>query len=241
MKLSNWLWGALLLSPAAFSGDESPQDFEERLRGFLGADFALESIAESPMSGVYEISAGGRIYYAAIEDDFLLLGSMFDLERGVNLGERKQNAIIGERAREVVETIPVEDMVVFRGEASKRHITVFTDVDCGYCRRLHREVPVLNEAGIDVRYVAYPVITERSHPKAVSVWCAADQQTEMTRAKNGAEMPPRVCDNPVDEQLEAGRRIGISGTPFIVIDDYEVIAGYMPAANLIEKLGLGGE
>lgn len=223
----------LLLSASA-SAAEVPENFRNRLNAFLGAGFAVESIADSPMPGIYEVLAGGRYLYVSVQDEMLMIGNIYDTDRGVSLGEEKQSKIA---AAEVAQS-PVEEMIVFKGDESKRHITVFTDMDCGYCRKLHQEVPALNQAGVDVRYMMYPAITAKSLPKAIGVWCAEDQQAALSAAKRGENVPEGNCDNPVDAQFKLGQRIGVRGTPYLVLDDGTVIPGYVPASDLITRLGL---
>jgi len=133
-------------------------------------------------------------------------------------------------------------MIVFGPDAPKRYITVFTDIDCSYCRKLHNEVAELNEAGIQVRYLAFPRagIGSKSHKKYESVWCNDDQQTALTSAKSGASVPSANCTNPVAETYKLGQEVGVRGTPTIIFDDGTVAPGYVPAKDLIKRMGLEG-
>ncbi len=226
------------LACASAAAQEVPEDFRDKLSSLLGERMPIESIANTPIPGVFEVTAGGRVLYAASSDELLMVGSLYDVERGVNVGEEKQNEVASRKAEEELGPLSVDDMVVFKGEETKRHITVFTDVECGYCRRLHQEVPILNEAGVEIRYMLYPVISERSYPNAESVWCADDRQTAMTQAKQGKPIEHRECANPIEQHMQIASKLGVRGTPFLVLDDYTVIPGYVPADNLIEQLGL---
>jgi len=118
---------------------------------------------------------------------------------------------------------------------------VFTDIDCGYCRKLHGEIDQFNAKGITVRYLAFPRsgIGAPSYNKAVSVWCDKDPQAAMTRAKNGETLPKADCDNPVKEQYELGQLIGVQGTPAIIMEDGALLPGYVPAAKLAAALDKG--
>jgi thiol:disulfide interchange protein DsbC len=129
-------------------------------------------------------------------------------------------------------------MVVFGPDDAERSITVFTDVSCPYCVKLHREVPELNEMGIRVRYVFYPRAGKGSgaYNAMVSVWCAEDQQAALTAAKFGGEVEPATCDNPVDEHLALAREFGLRGTPAIVTDSGRLIPGYAPAKQLAAQV-----
>lgn len=226
------------LGCASVAAQDVPEDFRGKLSSLLGERMPIETIADTPIPGVYEVTAGGRVLYATSKDELLMVGSLYDVERGVNVGEEKQNEVASRKAEAEIGAMSVDDMVVFKGEESKRHITVFTDVECGYCRRLHQEVPALNEAGVEIRYMLYPVISERSYPNAESVWCADDRQTAMTDAKQGKRIERRECENPIEKHMEIAAKLGVRGTPFLVLDDYTVIPGYVPADNLIQQLGL---
>ncbi len=227
---------ALIAVPSA--AQEASEHFRTQLTELLGERMPIETIANTPLPGVFEVTAGGRVLYASVQDELVLVGSLYDVERGVNVGDEKQNQLASRMAEEKLAPLSTDQMVVFKGEQSKRHITVFTDVECGYCRKLHREVPELTEAGVEIRYMLFPVISERSYPNAVSVWCADDQQSTLTKAKQGRPIEPRTCENPVDEHMKIGRELGVRGTPFLVLDDYTVIPGYVPAKELLAKLGL---
>ncbi|NLQ18113.1 thioredoxin fold domain-containing protein [Marinomonas sp. M1K-6] len=139
-----------------------------------------------------------------------------------------------------VEALPESQMIVYKAKNEKAHITVFTDVDCGYCRMLHKEVPKLNDAGVTVRYLAYPRagIGSEAYRKMVSVWCSADPQDWLTKVKLGAEIPENKCVNPVADQYKLGNEVGVRGTPSIVLDNGAFLPGYLPAAELVKHLGL---
>ena len=225
---------ALIFSTISAQAAEVPENFKNRLNAFLGPNFPVDSIAESPMQGIYEVYAGGRYIYVSIQDNMLMIGNLYDTARGVSLGDEKQ----AKAAAEEIAKSPVEEMVIFKGEESSRHITIFTDMDCGYCRKLHQEVPALNKAGVEIRYLMYPAITAKSYPKAVGVWCAENQQDALTRAKRGDDVPEASCNHPVDAQFALGKRIGVRGTPYLILDDGSVIPGYVPANDLLKQMGI---
>ena len=138
--------------------------------------------------------------------------------------------------------VPAADMVVFSPKKTpvRTSIYVFTDVDCGYCRKLHLEMQAINDLGIEVKYLAYPRagLGSESYRKIVTAWCSADPNTALTALKTGKSLPDKTCANPVADQYELGRQIGITGTPAIVTADGELLPGYMPAAELALALGL---
>ncbi|MEW8601770.1 MAG: DsbC family protein [Candidatus Thiodiazotropha sp.] len=138
------------------------------------------------------------------------------------------------------DAVPADEMIVYGSTGKQRHITVFTDIDCGYCRELHAEVPALNASGVDVRYVAFPRagIGSDSYKKYVSVYCADDPKRALTEAKMGVMLKPVNCPNPVKKNFDLGRQLEVKGTPMIVVDDGTVIRGYMKARKLLRRMKL---
>ncbi len=199
----------------------------------LQPDMAIEAIAESTMPGLFQIQLkGGRLLYASADGQFIIQGYLFQFKDGaaVNLTEKAESHSIAKE----VNAIPLSDMVVFAPKNPKTHITVFTDTDCGYCQKLHSEVPELNRRGIEVRYVAFPRQGLGSHGynTLVSVWCSKDRQAAMNLAKTREELPAAQCENPVAKQFELGQMIGVNGTPAIVLANGQLIPGYQPAPQL---------
>lgn len=204
-------------------------------------DLPIEAIAESQMPGVYQIQLkGGRQLYASADGQFLLQGYLFQIQDGkaVNLTEQHETKEIAKE----INGIPTQEMVIFAAEQAKTHITVFTDTDCGYCQKLHSEVPALNRLGVEVRYVAFPRqgLQSPAYKELVSVWCAKDRHAAMNLAKTRQEVPAAECDNPVAKQYALGQMIGVSGTPAIVLANGKLIPGYQPAPQLA-KLALEAE
>lgn len=213
-------------------------DAEQAIRESLNAiqpDMPIEAIAESPMNGVYQVQLkGGRQLYASGDGQFLIQGYMFQFKDGqaTNLTEQAQSRSVAK----AVDAVPVNKMVVFAPDKPKTHITVFTDTDCGYCQKLHSEVPELNRLGVEVRYMAFPRqgMASQGAKTLTSVWCAKDPQAAMDMAKARKNVPQANCDSPVAEQYELGQLIGVQGTPAIVLADGQVIPGYQPAPQLAE-------
>ncbi|MET1079907.1 MAG: thioredoxin fold domain-containing protein [Pseudomonas sp.] len=201
----------------------------------LQPDLPIEGIAESPLAGIYQVSLkGGRMLYASGDGQFILQGSLYQVQGGkaidlTTLAESK--GVAAEIAK-----VPLSDMVVFAPKAPKTHITVFTDTDCGYCQKLHSEVPELNRLGVEVRYVAFPRQGVGSHGYngLVSVWCSSDRKAAMNKAKSREELPAVSCENPVAKQFDLGQLIGVDGTPAIVLANGQMVPGYRPAPELAE-------
>jgi thiol:disulfide interchange protein DsbC len=164
--------------------------------------------------------------------DFVMIGDVYDAVRKVNLGEEMRN----EKMAEALASIPESEMIIM-GESTDRYVTVFTDTDCGYCQKFHQHVAELQSMGMQVRYLMFPRagINSASYDEAVSVWCAEDQREAMTIAKAGGTVEPKVCENPVEKQYRLGQRLGVRGTPTMVLDSGKVIPGFLPPAQLLAE------
>ncbi|MBA1277170.1 MULTISPECIES: thioredoxin fold domain-containing protein [Pseudomonadaceae] len=230
------LFAAVALGLASsFSMAADPDKAIRQSLQSIQPDMPIEAIAESPMPGVYQVQLkGGRQLYASADGQFIIQGYLFQFKDGQarNLTEQAQSQSVAA----AIDAIPLNEMVIFAPEKPKTHITVFTDTDCGYCQKLHSEVPELNRLGVEVRYMAFPRQGMGSHGAntLTSVWCAKDPQEAMNKAKARQELPAATCDNPIAEQYELGQLIGVQGTPAIVLADGQIIPGYQPAPQLAE-------
>ena len=198
-------------------------------------DVKMEDVRPSPIDGLYVVQSGTEVGYVSEDGRFYVDGDVFDMTSKHNLTEdlRKQGRLA------ILAGIKDADAIVFSPAGPVRHtLTVFTDVDCQYCRRMHQEIAEFNRLGFRVRYLMYP----RSGPdtdgwrKAESVWCSPDRKEALTRAKRGEALKAAKCETPVAAQYELGRKLGIHGTPGIFTDTGEYLAGYMPPANMAEYL-----
>lgn len=189
-----------------------------------------DTIRGTVIPGLYEVSFGARVVYVTSDGRYLLQGKLTDLETRTAITDER----LQELKRDAIAQTDPGDMISYAADDPDYTITVFTDIDCGYCRKLHKEMSDYNDAGISVRYMAYPRagIDSPSYKTAVSVWCADDRKAAMDKAKAGISIEPRSCDNPVAAQYKLGQEIGISGTPALVLEDGRVLPGYVPAARL---------
>lgn len=214
----------------------APAELREKLEEILPLN--VRSLRAIGIPGVYLLSSDSGMFHIYDSGGQIMIGEMFDKSSGASL-------LATARGREVAArlgAVPAGDMIVFGAKNARRHVTVFTDIDCGYCRLLHQEMDALGRGGLQVRYLAFPRtgIGSESYDKAVSVWCAADRNRAMTEAKTGRPPPPRNCDNPVADQFRLGQDLGVRGTPAVYLDDGTVLGGYLPAAELLRRAGLGG-
>ncbi len=198
-------------------------------------------VQETVMPGIFEVSIpGGDIVYASADGKHFLVGAELYRAQGdtfVNLSEIRQSRV----RRQAMADIRPEDFITFAAQDEKALINVFTDVDCTYCRKIHREVPELNALGVTVRYLAYPRagVGSKSYQRAVTAWCAPDKQAVLTELKARRAVPIAMCeDNPVAEQYQLGGALGVRGTPAIVLESGRMLPGYMPAKDLARAAGV---
>jgi thiol:disulfide interchange protein DsbC len=221
---------ALLMSNTGFADEAA---IKKALGEFMPGS-SVDSIKASEVKGLYEVVTGGNIFYASEDGRYLLQGQLFDAVAKKNITENK----LADVRKAALEKVGEKKMIIFKPEAAKHVVSVFTDIDCGYCRKLHSEIDQYLAQGITVRYLFFPRAGKGSdsYAKAVSVWCAADKQKALTAAKKGDSLDNKTCDNPIDEHMALGEAFGMSGTPMIVTEKGNVLPGYVPAAQLAKIL-----
>jgi thiol:disulfide interchange protein DsbC len=228
------VFGLLVLMAYSSAYAESVES--KKIREIIKQQLKAEptSIVESPVQGLYEVTVPPRIFYVSADGRYVLLGNLIDINSRKNLTQEKE----GLARVAALEKMGEDSMIVFAPKQVKHTISVFTDIDCGYCRKLHNEIEQYNKLGIKVRYLAYPRagIGSGSYQKAVSVWCAKDKKKALTTAKNGGNVPSKECDNPVKQHFELGQELGVSGTPALVLENGQIYPGYAPANKLISVL-----
>ena len=214
-----------------------PPALAQRLE-MLAPGMEPDHVVETPLAGVYEVRFGAIVVYLSGDGRYMVRGDLTDLDTGRNVTEE---ARMSARAG-AVGALGEASMVVFSPETVKHTVTVFTDVDCGYCARMHRQMADYNRLGIEIRYTAFPRagIGSDTYDKMVSVWCAGDQHEAMTDAKAGVPIKTVRCENPVSEHYETGRAIGVRGTPAIVLESGELVPGYLPPQELASRLDAPG-
>ena len=238
------LWMPLMC--ALWITGASAQEVEDRmgaaLSAFAGQPIAIESVRPSPAPGIVEVQViNGPLLYATEDGGYFFLNGdlhQVSVSGAVNLTEERRSLA----RKEQLAAVSLEDMVVFSPKGETRdYVSVFTDVTCFYCQKLHREVDQLNAKGVEVRYLAFPRggINSDGAKKLATAWCADDQQTTLTELKAGMDLPVNDCaDSPIAAQYQLGQEMGVSGTPAIITSSGMMIPGYRPAADLIVVLGL---
>lgn len=194
----------------------------------------IDSVKPSEVKGLYEVMVGTNIFYVSEDGKYLLQGRLVDMADHKDLTEEK---LSGAR-KQAIEKIGQENMIVFKPKIGKYTVSVFTDIDCGYCRKLHSELDQYLAQGITIQYLFFPRAGKgsESYNKAVSVWCAKDRNAALTDAKKGNTPPAKTCDNPVDKHMQLGADFDVKGTPMIVSEKGNIYPGYLPAKQLFEAL-----
>ncbi len=239
------LSSSVFASDNPFSNSDSqqiPSAVTDTAKKIFGEE-ASKKVAPTPLTGLYEVIVGnGDVLYITKDGGHIIAGNVFEAGTGKNLTKERQNELrqdANPRREKAMNAVDETEMVVFAPEGETKYtVNVFTDVDCGYCAKFHKERHKLNEGGVKVRYLAFPRagVKSATYKTMVSVWCAADRQQAMTDAKARIKVKSAKCKNPVKDQLELGQSIGITGTPAMVLSDGELVPGYMPAKNLISLL-----
>lgn len=195
---------------------------------------APDKIQLSVLPGLYEVSYGPSIVYVSADGRYLIQGDLVELASGKNHTRDRRR----EHRRERMATVKENDMVVFGPDDAKHTVDVFTDIDCPYCVRMHNQMAEYNRLGIRIRYLAFPRagVSSSSFSKWVSVWCSADKQIAMSKAKNGSRIPQKKCDNQVEEQFALGHAVGVRGTPSLILENGQLVPGYVQPLELLEIL-----
>lgn len=240
---------ALVLLAGTVSAELSPEEAIAKKLQAAQPNLIVQSATAVGSQGLYEVElTSGEVLYSTPDGEYFVYGSLFQAsENGLeNLTAKRTDS----KRLSLLEALENKDLVVYPGKGEQKAVvSVFTDVDCGYCRKLHREIPRLNELGITVRYLAYPragVFSDQkrtkytgSYKKLKSVWCDKDREAAMTKAKATGFIKDNLdCKAPIEAHLALGAQFGVRGTPAIILESGELLPGYLPADELAKKLGI---
>jgi len=226
----------LLLLHTELSAACNEQSLKGKLKEILPG-IPIDNIQNAPMKGWCELSMGAKVFYLEESSFLLFSGELVSLRNGENLSDKRRAELV---ERILSTGLTREQMLVVPAKNAKTHITVFTDLDCPYCRKFHEEVPKLLSRGLEVRYLFFPRsgLEGPVYEKSVSVWCSNDRVEAIGKAKASLPIKAAKCDNPVSKHYELGRKIGITGTPTIILPNGSRIDGYVPPDELLRILRL---
>lgn len=232
------LLGVVSTSSLAVLAKSETEIIKEKLSSLK---IAVDSVTESEIKGLYEVQAQGAVYYISSNGQFLIDGDAYDLNNGMqNITKEKVEALRKEKSAVHFKKLASfeKDMITYKADDEKYVVTVFTDTSCGYCQKLHQEIPEYNKLGITIRYLAFPRSGMNSNTARImeSVWCAKDPKEAMDKAKTRRSIPTVTCENSISEQYQLGRLLGVRGTPALFLEDGTSLPGYVPAANLLKTL-----
>lgn len=225
-----------LIIPLLFSGislaeeaDKLKQQLEQTLPGVT-----IDGLKKVDNTQFYEGVINGEILYFSADGRYVFQGELVSLKSRTNLTEQRRVSM----RKDIIDGLDEKDMIIFEPEKTAHTLTVFTDIDCVYCRKMHSEIEQYQDLGIRIRYMAYPRggIGSESYDDAVTVWCNEDRRDAMTRAKAGEELEAKTCDNPVKAEFETGQKLGVQGTPALFMENGQMLPGYVPAERLKEIL-----
>ena len=228
---------SLLIAVSMVNAKEPSKKIIDGIKN-LAPTAKVDSMDDTPIKGVSEIvintGRGSEVYYVSNDGKYLLNGNMIDTTSREDLTDNKKSGI----RKQVVDKFGNESRIDFLPDDMKYHLVVFTDIDCGYCRKLHDQMDGYNKLGIGISYLFYPRsgVNTPSFDKAVTVWCSDDKQSAMTYAKAGINLEQKTCNNPIKEQYLAGQAAGVTGTPAMVLDNGKLLPGYLPPEALLQRL-----
>jgi len=235
MKILNLLYIIVLFSNFASSNEAL---IESNLKNILPSDTIIESIEPSSLKGIYKVYYGDlQPIYVSEDGNFFIYGDMYKIGSN-NITNLTKEEIKGRRS-DILDSIPAEELIIFKSNNELVSITVFTDVDCGYCRKLHSQIDEYNQAGITIKYAAFPRsgIGTQTFTKMVGAWCSEDPKQAMTDLKNDKKMNLDFCEEqPIARHYIIGQKLGINGTPAIITPDGDLIPGYVSPEELLSQI-----
>lgn len=234
------LWLALLSSLAEAQGPT-----KSIVEGFkkLAPEATIKSSVETPIKGIKQVTLESSnindVFYMTDDGKYLIQGNIIQTDTKENITELSKS---GAR-KEIVENVAKGKSIDFFPvdlKDMKHHVKVYTDIDCGYCRKLHNEMKEYNDLGIGISYLFWPRsgLQSPSYTKSVTVWCSDDQNQAMSDSQNGLALEVKQCDNPVKEHYISGKKIGINGTPSLVTNDGQLLPGYLAPKALLLRLDI---
>ena len=231
----------LIILILIFAPDAKPDDLliSSKINAVLPEGMSVQSVKKSQIANLYIVDIGDlQPIYASKNGEFFFYGELYAVN-GNMLQNTTKDEINLKRKSILDEALSEGDFITFKSDNEKHRVIIFTDVDCGYCRKFHNEINDFNDLGITVNYVAFPRsgLASDSYNKIVTAWCSTDAQDTLTKMKQGIDVQLSMCqDHPVEKHFLLGQKIGITGTPAIIKSNGELLPGYLPPEELITRL-----
>lgn len=181
---------------------------------------------------IFAVIADGKVYYMSRNGTFLMAGTLYNLRDDVNLTEQIKASL----RKENLANLKQEHILTYAPEEHRHVVRVFSDVDCPYCRKLHSQIDELHKYGIRVDYIVVPFFGEEAKRKAVGIWCSDDRIAAMDAGMSGAPIETLTCENPIDNNMQLARSLGVNATPAFLLEDGRLLVGYRPVQDLLYEL-----
>ncbi|MCG9683789.1 bifunctional protein-disulfide isomerase/oxidoreductase DsbC [Vibrio sp. Isolate23] len=231
----------LLVAAQAVSAAEVKFDTAQLEERFAKLGLEVKKVAPADIDGLVEVQTSGGILFASPDGEYFLAGTLYKLD-----GNGQYEDVLAKRQAPInaakIEAFK-DSMIDFKAKDEKYVITVFTDITCGYCVRLHNQMKDYNDLGITIRYMAYPRqgATGSVADQMAAIWGSDDQQAAMHNGKVKREFPDKSKDfakyqEIIKEHYTLGRELGISGTPAIFLPNGEMVGGYLPPEQMLQRL-----
>lgn len=225
-----------IFNPAVVKADADSSYIKAKIKiEKIIPEVQVDSITNSEIDGLLQVNSGSEVFYISKDSNYLVYGELIDLNKP------KESWHVTENHRKIgrlklIGSIDKKSMIIFSPKNKKATVTVFTDIDCSFCRRMQKDMGKLNDLGIEIRYIAFPRTGPKSesYKKAVNVWCSEDKNKSMSLAKQGGAVAEASCSNPVNDHFRLGIKMGITGTPTLIFEDGTMLASYLPPEKLLE-------
>lgn len=223
---------SVILSSMVFGGEK---EIRNALQG-LDPNTPIQSIKPAQINGLFEVIIGNEVYYVSANGRYVFNGDIYDASTKENL----TSVARGKIALKILDKVGESGMIIYEPKKVRRTLTVFTDVDCPYCRKFHDDLPQHLANGIRIRYVMFPLrgLNSNVYRKEVSVWCSKDRRKAFDASKAGEAIKAKQCANPIADNYILAQKLGVNSTPTLITDKGILIPGYMPPAHLAARLGL---
>lgn len=195
----------------------------------------VESVTKTNYFGLYEIYADGQIMYTDEKVSAFLIGNLIDGKSMKSVTEERMRKLTAIKFSD----LPFERAIKQVHGDGKRVLATFEDPNCGYCKRLAKDLAKLEN--VTIYTFLYPILSPDSTEKAKQIWCSADKAKAWNEQMDGKSPSGKSdCDNPVLKNVELGRKLGINGTPTIFFADGDRIPGALPLAQIEQRLNQAG-
>ncbi len=232
-KLVVTLCGLGFIAAAAVQSKAAEPQYQHIEQQFAALSLTVNAVSEGPLDGMLQVFTNKGLFFTSNDGQYFIEGNIYDLKNQQLVNEQQMRPYIQQQVAKAADGV-----IEYKAKNEKYVVNVFTDPSCGYCRKLHHEMKDYNNAGITVRYLAFPRGGAGSETflQMQHIWCTKDNRSAMDAAKDGDKVKPAMCANPVKSQYEMGQSFGINGTPAIILPSGRLIPGYQPAKALLAQL-----